>query len=74
MAEPRCEISDLPVSMCAHCLGQTLGDEPDHTKPEVVSTWEARYHGVCSACSASIKPGEPMGRTKDEAYVCQGCL
>ncbi|MFR9767080.1 hypothetical protein [Nocardia sp. SC052] len=66
MAEPECSLTELPVSMCAHCRKQDL------PKPEPLYWFTARYHGRCADCSRPIEPGDEIAAT-DDGHVCRRC-
>jgi hypothetical protein len=71
-AEPRCELTELLVSACAHCRGHDLADRGD-TLPPVQFWTTARYDGGCPACHGRITAGERLARLTDGAWVCQDC-
>lgn len=59
MNETRCEISDLPASMCAHCRGLD-GTDP---RPEliVLRVITARFNGRCEVCGEhTVHEGAPL--------------
>lgn len=68
----RCEQSDLPPDMCAHCRGDQLdtglGDF------EIDYTFTAGRAGPCANCSSRIEPGDQVGVTTDREYVCGRCI
>lgn len=67
MSEPRCEWSDLPVSMCAHCR------TPEDNQPsEPTQRFTARYPGRCANCDDPIEPGDEIAAT-DDGYLCERC-
>lgn len=76
--EPRCERTDLPVSMCSHCLGhdESFLDRPGRCG-EVEALGDpfvARYPGRCAGCDSGVKVGDQLWRTKDDqGYVCAEC-
>jgi uncharacterized protein with PIN domain len=83
MTDARCERSDLPASMCAHCRGHV---EPVRRPraPLVVPPLgftEARYEGWCGECGERIWKGEkispafrrmPNGSDKT-IWICEEC-
>jgi hypothetical protein len=70
--ELRCDRTELPVSMCAHCRG--------HDDPMKLSTGEfgvpfiASYDGRCGACDGRIRVGEITARLAAGGYGCERCL
>lgn len=63
MSEPRCELTELLVSMCAHCREEQLPE------PEPLRWFEAQYPGRCAACGSPIEPGDEIAATEN-GYVC----
>lgn len=59
----RCERTDLPVFMCAHCRGEDL------PKPDPLRWFTVRFPGACVACGHPIEPGDEIAATPD-GYVC----
>lgn len=73
VAEARCERSDLPTSMCAHCRG-TAGEGPA-AAPELGPLFEARFDGRCADCGESFDAGETIAALADgTGYACSECL
>ena len=75
MTEPRCERTDLPVSMCAHCRGH------DHTPDGVRfgTTIAARYPGRCALCDDHIEPDDLIAVVLDDhggadGWACTACV
>ncbi|WP_280389288.1 hypothetical protein [Nocardia wallacei] len=63
MAEPICDLTELPVSMCAHCRQQQL------PQPGPLRWFTAQYRGRCANCGDPIDPGDEIAATED-GYVC----
>lgn len=63
--EPECALTELPVSMCAHCHPPV--DEPDE-KP--LHWFAANFPGRCADCGNNIEPGDSIAHT-DDGYVCE---
>lgn len=63
MAEVRCELTELPISMCAHCRKQELPE------PEPSNWFTAQYAGRCVNCGSPFECGEEIASTPD-GYVC----
>ena len=64
--EPECEVTELPVSMCAHCR-----QVPD--LPSVALHWfSAKYEGECADCGRAIEVGDRIAAT-DDGYMCRRC-
>ena len=61
----RCELTDLPKDGCAHCTGDTLGDERNMTKPHV---FRAQFKGPCHGCWGLIMPGQMAARAAGEDF------
>ena len=80
-SEERCELSDLPVSMCSHCRGLDA-DRPGHrmvdSDPVHVGIWiTARFAGRCPVCERWYAEGEHIGKPDADydldGWVCQDC-
>ena len=75
MAEPRCVLSDLPVSSCGHCTGaeaRARAAERIAYPPGTVIT--ARYPGRCACCDDPIAPGEVITADGEgHGWLCAGC-
>lgn len=56
---PRCDESDLPVIMCAHC--RDVDDRITRDGPPR----PAAYADACAHCGAAIDPGDPIAPTPD---------
>ncbi len=71
MAEPFCEVWELPKAQCAHCTGATLGDEPDTR----VVRRTAEFPSRCPSCSEPIEPGDVIAKHPgDDYYIHEECL
>lgn len=66
----RCEMTELPVDMCAHCrggdvlLGQLLTTQPGRDG-QPGPTVEARWAGLCASCGTHYPAGTPIRRGPD---------
>lgn len=75
MTGERCEVTELLVESCA-CPAHRGGFLP---RPDLTTTvgqpFEARYEGVCPACSDTIEPGQRIARLADDPdlYVHAHC-
>lgn len=75
--EARCERSDLPPAMCAHCRGHfdVVPTETTLTEDDIGPRFTARYSGHCGACDGWIRTGETIGALVDGGgFACPGCL
>lgn len=62
----RCEMTELPVDMCAHCLGHDDRDTPHPTDLTVTGLpLEARYPGRCAGCGRPYPSGTEIRRIPD---------
>lgn len=64
MTELECELTELPVSMCAHCRKQAL------PAPEPLRWFTARFEGRCADCRRLIEAGDDIAETED-GYICR---
>jgi len=66
----RCDLTDIPTIMCAHCLGHDeLPDRPGQLGP----AFDAAYHGQCSGCWRPIEPGDRIKADGAGDYRAQCC-
>ncbi len=68
----RCDLTDLLPDQCG-CRHHR--DSPDPTAAGLddlaVTHWfTAAYPGRCARCDGDIAPGDRIGRTTGDAYVC----
>lgn len=70
MIEKRCEWSDLPETMCAHCRGLTL---EDNATLGVTQRFTARRGGRCPNCKNLYRAGDRIGKTTEGEYICGTC-
>lgn len=75
-AERRCERTDLPASMCAHCRGHLDPAAPaDLGTGDLLSSFPARYDGRCDNCDGPIREGDTIAALVDgSGYACTRCL
>lgn len=67
MGERRCDLTDLPQSMCAHCLGHQEHPKAYATGPTI----EARMNGSCACgCTKRIAAGDSITYSGDAAGWC----
>lgn len=70
--EPRCALTELPVSMCGHCRAPKAEPVPE---VEISHFLLARYPGACAVCGGHISPDDRIGRLADQpGYACEDCL
>jgi hypothetical protein len=75
--EQRCERSDLPVSMCAHCRGldhvpTPIDDDPFDAPSDLGPTIAAKFDSECGNCGDPIAVGEPI-TSAYEGWVHERC-
>jgi hypothetical protein len=61
--EQECVLTELPVSMCAHCRKHELPE------PGPLQWFTAQFRGRCVTCGDTINPGAEIAAT-DDGYVC----
>jgi hypothetical protein len=68
-SEERCDLSDLPTSMCSHCrptpVATVASDGPSYfatllAKSQVGRWFTANYSGDCSVCGEQFERGEEI--------------
>lgn len=78
--EERCEISDLPISMCAHCKDPSSqlrlvssNKEPEY--PAISRTFEAQYDNDdgCHECGEDIHEGDRVAFVNNR-LCCLECV
>lgn len=71
----RCDLTDLLVDQCAHCLGhedQKLNERIGAVR--IHQRMEAKYQGPCALdCGGRIEVGDFIGRT-DAGWACPRCV
>lgn len=74
--ESRCERTDLPASMCAHCRGHAdLLAPADLGSGDVLSRFTASYNGRGENCDGPIRVAEQIAALTDgSGYACERCL
>jgi hypothetical protein len=69
MAEPRCTLTELPVTGCAHYRGI-----PDTESAGEPGPWiTARYEGHCQGCDDDIYGGDRIRSDGHGGWLCQDC-
>lgn len=77
--EKRCEISEMPVSMCAHCMGVEEPNPVDDMK--LVGIFKAKFSGVCYVDNSHrIITGDEISEVErtdlmahDRMFACSRC-
>lgn len=70
--EQVCDLTELPVSMCAHCRGIT--NEPERPDPaDFGPRFTARLDGWCAGCKSQIEVGDRIRADGTGGYLCAGC-
>lgn len=72
----RCDLSDLPVEMCACRIHAKPEQAIDPSSPTIRAgyAFEARFPGVCPTCDDEIEPGMDICRTTRGTYVHAECV
>lgn len=70
----RCDLTELLVDQCAHCLGHKDDVGAIDTRTAVVErTMLARYDGRCALDTRHpIEVGDRIGQT-EHGWACSGC-
>lgn len=73
----RCDLTDLPVDMCAHCLGHKGPEQPTGTDRAAIlngGRWiEARYRGRCAGCGETYDAGAAIRRAEPDGWIAECC-
>ena len=43
-------------------------------KEDLLKRFEARFDSECGECGDDMEEGDPIARTPDGYYICQGCI
>jgi hypothetical protein len=65
----RCDVTNLPAVMCAHCLDDQQPDRPGQLGP----AFEAAYGGWCAGCDDPIEPGDRIRADGEGGYRLDCC-
>lgn len=74
---PECPNTGMPAAWCGHCKArhtrakQSAAHERDDY---VVYTFVASDYGRCAQCGGPYVPGERIGITLKERYLCPACV
>ena len=67
-----CDFCDLPLSQCQH--GRPPAQNTAIIAKEQPGRWiEARFHGACSCCPGSIRPGDQIRSDGEGGWQCADC-
>lgn len=67
----RCDLTELPKVMCAHCLGHT---EQQVNRPGQLGPWfDARYPGRCTNCGDYFDTGNRIRADGQGGYLGECC-
>lgn len=70
----RCDLTELLVDSCSHCLGQDKPDVVDLDGITVEHVIRAIYGGRCALDGRhQIEVGDRIGRT-DHGWICASCM
>jgi hypothetical protein len=73
MMAARCDFSDLPAGMCAHCTGaEARARAEERSEPGgTPGPWfTAGFGGTCATCGDPIVPGDTIRADGRGGYVC----
>ena len=77
MTEPRCDLSDLFVSQCAHCRKGSITLDDSREEVEPFSTYQekqAKYPGTCVCGKRRFRKGDIIAwSTQDEWWRAKKC-
>jgi hypothetical protein len=72
-AEDRCEVMEIPVSMCDHCRNPAGNRRPVEPQVPYGPVFAAKYDGDCIECCSSIWVGESI-RARAGQYAHEDCV
>ncbi len=67
----RCDLSDLLVTECACRIHGK--PEPRAAADDIVARFPARFDSNCDNCGRRMREGDPIAKTYDGDYICEGC-
>ncbi|MDJ0342237.1 hypothetical protein QMK19_03425 [Streptomyces sp. H10-C2] len=74
---PRCDVTDLDTSMCAHCLGHA---DPEQQAKRVRARllasgrwFPALYPGTCEHCGERFEPGAAIRLEIPQGWCAECC-
>ena len=71
-SEPRCEVTELLKSQCAHCRPSRQVEVPE--LPDVGPWFEARFDSDCDGpCGGQIFEGDQCRSDGEGGWLCQRC-
>lgn len=68
--DQRCQLSDLPAEMRAHC--RNIPDPPREDRT-LGRPFAAAFPGRCVDCDEPFSEGDRIRADGDGGYVCSGC-
>ncbi len=73
--ELRCELTELPVSGCAHCRPKPVVLDPGGLELLLGPQFTARFAGACGCCDGYINEGDTIAALIDgPGYACPECI
>lgn len=77
----RCEITELLVAQCAHCVAPNVPTPPDPfdepAEPARSDDWFpwfwARFPGGCAGCGLHFEAGDRIRANGDGGYLAECC-
>lgn len=66
----RCDLTELPAAMCAHCLGHT---DPPKPSSRLGPWFTAAYGGRCVNCDDDYGPGDRIRADGEGGYLGDCC-
>jgi len=73
----RCDLTDLPADMCAHCLGHKDTEQQATTDREALlsrGNWlTAKFRGRCADCGEWYAAGTAIRRNDPDGWTAECC-
>jgi len=67
----RCVLTELLVTECACRIHGK--PEPKCLETDIVARFPARFDSNCDDCGVRMHLGDPIAKTYDGDYICEGC-
>jgi hypothetical protein len=73
VTDGRCQLTDLPPAMCAHCRQPAPARRAPRPSSRYGPWFPAGYRGRCADCDSGLDPGDRIRANGHGGYLCQHC-